>query len=122
MTKEKTSFELEHYLPLLEQKPRSVFHAKPVRRSAANELLNWGKTFPGGAKDTVKLLRFSVEYGLDRVMAVRDRLPTGITPTIGLVQNELVPPEPVKLTTIKDIEVSSIDLSSYDRKYRVMAQ
>ena len=117
-----TSFELEHYLPLLEQKPRSVFHAKPVRRSAANELLNWGKTFPGGTKDTVKLLKLSVEYGLDRVLVVRDRLPAGITPTIGLVQNELDPPERVKLTTVKDIQVSPIDLSSYDRKYRVVAQ
>ncbi|MBS3900096.1 MAG: IS21 family transposase [Dethiobacter sp.] len=117
-----TAFQLEHYLPLLEQKPRSVFHAKPVRRTGANELLEWGKTFPGTAKDTVKLLKFSVEYGLARVLAVRDRLPTGITPTIGLVLNELEPHEPMKLATTKDIPVSPIDLSGYDRKYKVVAQ
>ena len=117
-----TSFELEHYLPLLEQKPRSVFHAKPVRRTAASELLDWGKVFPGGAKDTVRLLKLSVEYGLERIMAVKDALPTGITPTIGLVQNELEPREPVKLNTTKDIPVSHIDLSDYDRKYQVVAQ
>lgn len=117
-----TAFQLEHYLPLLEQKPRSVFHAKPVRRTVANELLDWGKTFPGSAKDTVKLLKFSVEYGIDRVLAVRDRLPTGITPTIALVQNELEPHEPMKLATTKDIPVSPIDLSGYDRKYKVVAQ
>ena len=34
-------------------------------------MLDWGKTFPGGAKDTVKLLGFSVEYGLERVLAVK---------------------------------------------------
>ncbi|MEN1762336.1 Mu transposase domain-containing protein, partial [Anoxynatronum sibiricum] len=34
-----TFFQLEHYLPLLEQKPRSVYHSKPVRKSAAVELL-----------------------------------------------------------------------------------
>jgi transposase len=92
-------FELTHYLPLLEQKPRSVFHAKPVRQTAANELLDWSKRFPGGAKDTVKLLKFSVEYGLERVLAVKDALPAGITPTIGLVQNELEPHVPLKLDT-----------------------
>jgi transposase len=117
-----TFFELEHYLPLLEQKPRSVFNAKPVRRSAAHELLDWGKTFSGGANDTVKLLKFSVEYGLDRVLAVKAALPAGITPTISLVQSELEPREPVKLDTAYDIPISPIDLSGYDRKYGVMAQ
>jgi hypothetical protein len=117
-----TFFELEHYLPLLEQKPRSVFNAKPVRRSAAHELLTWGKVFPGGAKDTVKLLKFSVEYGLDRVLAVKAALPKGITPTISSVQNELEPCEPVKIDTTCDIPISPIDLSVYDRKFGVMAQ
>ncbi len=117
-----TAFQLEHYLPLLEQKPRAVFHAKPVRRNVATELLDWGKTFPSSAKDTVRLLKFSVEYGVDRVLAVKDRLPAGITPTIGLVQNELEPHEPVKLATTKDVPVSYIDLSDYDRKYQVVAQ
>jgi hypothetical protein len=86
-----TFYKLEHYLPLLEQKPRSVFNANPVRRSAAQELLDWGKTFPGGAKDTVKLLGFSVEYGLERVLAVKAALPNGITPTIPLVQKNWNP-------------------------------
>lgn len=116
-----TIFELAHYIPLLEQKPRSVFHAKPVRQTAANELLDWGKMFPGGAKDTVKLLKFSVEYGLERVLAIKNALPVSITPTIGLVKNELEPHIPVKLDTAKDIPVSTIDLSSYDRKYLAVA-
>ena len=116
-----TVFELAHYIPLLEQKPRSVFHAKPVRQTATNELLEWGKMFPGGAKDTVKLLKFSVEYGLERILAIKDALPAGITPTIGLVQNELEPHIPVKLDTAKDIPVSTIDLSGYDRKYLAVA-
>ncbi len=121
-TKGATCFELEHYLPLLEQKPRSVFHAKPVRHSAAKGLLEWGKCFPGGAKDTVRLLKLSVQYGLDKVLEVREVLPPGITPTIGLVQNELTPCEPVKIETTKDIPVNELDLADYDRKYRVAAQ
>jgi transposase len=117
-----TFFQLKHYLPLLEQKPRSVFNAKPVRKSAARELLDWGKTFPGGAKDTVRLLRFSLEYGLDRVLAVKAILPKGIIPTISLVQSELEPCEPVKPTTAYDVPISLIDLSGYDNKYGVMIQ
>ncbi len=109
----------------MEQKPPLCFNAKPVRRSAARELLDWGKTFPGGAKDTVKLLGFSVEYGLERVLAVKAALPNGITPpTIPpLVQKELEPPPaPIKLDTAYDFPITSLDLSRYDDKYGVVAQ
>jgi len=116
-----TIFELVHYLPLLELKPRSVFHAKPVRRTAAHELLAWGKLFPGGAKDTVQLLKLSVEYGLERVLAVKEALTAGITPTIDLVRRELEPPVTVQLDTAKDIPVSTVDLADYDRKYLAVA-
>lgn len=117
-----TLYQLEHYLPLLEQKPRSVYHAKPVRRSAAVELLDWGKTFPQGAKDTVKLLKLSVEYGVNRLIAVRDQLPVGIKPTIELVRSELAPPAESMLRPTTDILVNTIDLAAYDRKYKVVAQ
>jgi hypothetical protein len=113
---------LEHYIPLLEKKPRAVFNAKPVRQSAAGILLEWGSTFPGGAKDTVRLLKLSVEYGLDCVLAVKERLPIGITPTIAMVETELVPQRAVPLVGTKDIPVSIINLSSYDHKYKVVAQ
>ncbi|SMP70915.1 IS21 family transposase, partial [Anoxynatronum buryatiense] len=117
-----TLFQLEHYLPLLEQKPRSVYHSKPVRKSAAVELLDWGKTFPHDAKDTVKLLKLSVEYGVNRLLAVRDQLPAGIKPSIELVRSELNPPiEPMPHLT-GAISVNTIDLTAYDRKYKVVGQ
>lgn len=34
-----TNYTLEHYMPLLEKKPRSVFHAKPVRQVIQKDLL-----------------------------------------------------------------------------------
>lgn len=117
-----TFFKLEHYIPLLEKKPRAVFNAKPVRQSVAGILLEWGSTFPGGAKDTVRLLKLSVEYGLDCVLAVKEQLPIGITPTIAMVETELLPKKPVPLANTKDIPVSIINLSSYDHKYKVVAQ
>ena len=107
---------------LFRSKPRSVYHAKPVRRSAAVELLDWGKTFPQGAKDTVKLLKLSVEYGVNRLIAVRDQLPVGIKPTIELVRSELAPPAQSMLRPTTDILVNTIDLAAYDRKYKVVAQ
>ena len=117
-----TLFELEHYLPLLEHKPRSVYHAKPVRRSAAAALLEWGRTFPGDAGDTVKLLKLSVEYGVDRLLKIRELLPAGIQPTVELIRSELNPPiEPIPPVS-GEIAVHTIDLSDYDRKYKVVGQ
>ncbi len=52
---------LEHYRPLLAQKPCSVFNEKPVRHSVGNEL-------------TVKLLQLSFE----KLLAIKDLLPKGI--------------------------------------------
>lgn len=37
-----TSYTLEHYMPLLDRQPRSVFHAKPVRQVIQKDLLEWG--------------------------------------------------------------------------------
>ncbi len=117
-----TLFKLEHYLPLLEQKPRSVYHAKPVRKSEAMALLDWGRTFPNDAKDTVKLLKLSVEYSVDRLLEIRNRLPAGIQPTIELIRSELSPPmEPIPCLST-DITVHPVDLSAYDRKYQVVSQ
>jgi transposase len=118
--KGETTFCLEHYLPLLEKKPRAVFHAKPVRRSEAAALLAWGKTFPGRAKDTVKLLKLSITYGVDRLLAVKERLPAGITPTIELVLSELMPSSAAVIPIKGDIPVNVQDLSIYDRKYQVV--
>ena len=116
-----TRYQLEHYLPLLEQKPRSVYHAKPVRRSQETALLDWGKTFPGDAKDTVKLLTLSVEHGIDRLLAIRDKLPAGSKPTIELVRSELTVPMAPLPHLADSITVQSVDLSAYDRKYQVMS-
>ena len=43
----KTAYKLEHYIGLLERKPRSVFQAKPVRQTVKKEILELGKQLPG---------------------------------------------------------------------------
>ncbi|QGT99258.1 hypothetical protein SYNTR_0665 [Candidatus Syntrophocurvum alkaliphilum] len=42
-----TEYKLEHYIDLLDRKPRSVFNAKPVKENVTTALLNWGKQLPG---------------------------------------------------------------------------
>jgi hypothetical protein len=39
-----------------------------------------------------------------------------------MVETELLPKKPVPLANTKDIPVSIINLSSYDHKYKVVAQ
>jgi hypothetical protein len=75
----KTQYRLEHYLDLLERKPRSVFHAKPVKDNITQELLEWGRQLPGGNKEMVKLLRLCVDYGEDTILALKHSLPLSQT-------------------------------------------
>ena len=113
-----TSYTLEHYMPLLERKPRSVFNAKPVRQAIQKDLLEWGMNFPNANRDTVKLLRLCLDYGMDRIISIKNQIPHSVNPTIDLVRSYL--DGPVKTSTIsveRDIPVDYVDLSAYDDKF-----
>ena len=110
--KNQTQYRLEHYLNLLEKKPRSVFQAKPVRQNTSQELLDWGKRLPGGNRDMVKLLRLCVEHGEDKILALKAQL--GDAPTLANLRSQLdiikVIPFPAELA------ITQTDLSFYDQK------
>lgn len=119
----KTAYKLEHYIGLLERKPRSVFQAKPVRQNVKKELLNLGRHLPGGNKDMVRLLRLCVDYGEDRVIFAKNRIPDGITPTVDIIRSYLEEPE--KDTVIrfqKEVYITQTDLAYYDEKCGVVAR
>ena len=119
----KTAYKLEHYISLLERKPRSVFQAKPVRLTVKQELLDLGKHLPGGNKDMVRLLRMCVDYGEDRVIFAKNRIPGGITPTVDLIRSYLEEPE--KNTVIRfqnDVYINQTNLAYYDEKCGVAAR
>ena len=59
---------LEHYLPLLEQKGRAIFQARPVQDNVPEYFLDWLKTQKLSPKELVKLLRLSLEIGFEAVM------------------------------------------------------
>ena len=59
---------LEHYLPLLEQKGRAIFQAKPVQDNVPEYFLDWLKKQDLSPKELVKLLKLSLEIGFEAVM------------------------------------------------------
>ncbi len=117
MGKGKTTYMLEHYIDLLERKPRSVFQAKPVRQTVRKELMELGRLLPGGNKDMVRLLRMCVDYGEDRIIFAINRIPAGITPTVDMVRSYLE--EPPKESVVRfqdDVHITQTNLTYYDKK------
>lgn len=118
-----TKYCLEHYIDLLERKPRSVKNAKPVKETLTQELLAWGSQLPGGNKEMVKLLRLCVDYGEDRILAIKKRIPSQIVPTVDMVRTYLSEPAESSVIYLKnEINITKTDLRKYDEKYGVASQ
>ncbi len=116
-----TSYRLEHYIDLLERKPRSVFQAKPVRETVAEDLITWGKQLPGGNAEMVKLLRLCVDHGEEKILTIKKSIPAGIFPTVDIVRAYLhQQTEPKIIHMDNDIEVNDTDLISFDKKCGVI--
>lgn len=113
-----TSYTLEHYMPLLERKPRAVFNAKPVRQAVQRDLLEWGMKFPDANRDTVKLLRLCLDYSIDKILNIKKQIPYNVQPTIDLVRSYLDGPVTTNIIPISnEVRVDTVDLSSYDEKF-----
>lgn len=118
-----TQYRLEHYIDLLERKPRSVYNARPVKETLTKELLDWGNQLPGGNKEMVKLLRLCVDYGEERILTIKRLIPGHLAPTVDMVRTYLS--EPVDSTVIyltNEIGITKTDLKKYDEKYGVASQ
>jgi len=114
----RTEYKLEHYIDLLERKPRSAFNSRPVKENIKRELLEWGALLPGGNKEMVKLLRLCVDYGQDRILSIKHLIPSNIVPSVDMVRTYLNEPTETSTIYIKnDVEVDSVDLKKYDKKY-----
>lgn len=112
-----TTYKLEHYIGLLERKPRSVFQAKPVRQTVKKELLELGRQLPGGNKDMVRLLRMCVDYGEDRVIFAVNSIPAGITPTVDIIRSYLeLPKKNAAIRFQNDVSIMQTNLAYYDEK------
>ena len=118
-----TKYRLEHYIDLLERKPRSVHNARPVKETLTKELLDWGDQLPGGNKEMVKLLRLCVDYGEDRILAIKHLVPGHVIPTVDMVRTYLNEPVDSSIIYLKnEISITKTDLRKYDAKYGVANQ
>ena len=118
-----TEYRLEHYIDLLERKPRSVYNARPVKETLTQELLAWGRQLPGGNKEMVKLLRLCVDYGEEKILAIKRLIPCQIVPTVDMVRTYLNEPVTSSVIYLKnEISITRTDLKKYDEKYGVANQ
>jgi len=105
--KKQTIYELAHYLPLLEKRPRSILNAKPVRHALPQELVEWLASLP--VKEMMKALTLCVELGVNTIIdAKRQGIPLD---AIAIKREPLIP-------IIDTITVKPIDLSLYDRMFK----
>lgn len=112
-----TQYRLEHYLDLLEMKPRAVFNARPVKETLTQELLDWGRQLPGGNREMVKLLRLCVDYGEKKILSIKHKIPLQVVPTVDMVRSYLHEPlEPQVIYLNQEIPILRTDLTQYDRK------
>ena len=70
--REKSVYDLEHYLPLLEEKGRAIFQAKPFLQNAPERFIDWLRKRKTSddlkPKELVELIRKALEIGFDAVM------------------------------------------------------
>jgi hypothetical protein len=105
--KKQTIYDLAHYLPLLEKRPRALLNAKPVRHSLPPDIVEWLASLP--VKEVMKALKLCVELGINKIVeAKRQGIPLDALCT---------KPQPSN-TIIDMITVKPIDLSLYDRMLR----
>jgi len=111
--KGKTKYCLEHYIDLIERRPRSVFNAKPVKDNISAKLLEIGQRL-SGPKEMVKLLRLCVDYGEQKVIDAINRIGTAEL-SVEQVCAYLIPVNtPMEIQTKIDIRVTKPQLEKYD--------
>ena len=109
----KTKYQLEHYLDLIERRPRSVFNARPVKENISQKILSAGRRL-SGPREMVKLLRLCVDYGQDEVMRVLENIPAQNL-SIAQIQGYLIPvSEKLEVAIHSEVKVPKPTFDGYD--------
>ena len=113
--KHKTIYQLEHYLPLIEQRPRSVFHARPVKEANIPEqIYAYSNKLPTPDNAMVRLLRLTVDYGVEAVLNAVTDAQAKQHFSIDVLQFNLKRGEKATQLSIKGPTVNLVDISAYD--------
>ena len=108
-----TKYQLEHYIDLIEQRPRSAYNAKPVKSTLSEELMEIGRRL-SGPREMVKLLRMYIQFGEERLMAAIKCIQTTELST-EQIQAHLIPVnQPTKLPLKQDIQVAKPQFEKYN--------
>ncbi len=120
-----TKYKLEHYIDVLELKPRAVRQAQPIRSTVHPKIQNFRnriETGPKGDREYVKILRLLLDYGQNPLLkAIEECKLNGACSyeavRFTLMQN-LQTLEEVSATTNKSLnlgpEIINHNLSRYD--------
>lgn len=110
-----TIYSLNHYINLLEKRPRSVFNAKPVKRTVTKRLLDIGQKLESN-REMVKLLRLCIDYGESNVLESIDTLGLSSSITVDKILEYLQPNRSMSnVIKITDpITVNPVQLNKYD--------
>jgi len=108
-----TEYQLEHYMDLIERRPRSVFNAQPVKSTVPLELLEIGKQL-SGPKEMVKLLRLYSDHGEEKLMTAIHSLSCKSI-TVMQIESILAIEKPVLPQKLNfDVKVEKPELCKYD--------
>ena len=104
----KTEYRLDHYIDLIERRPRSVYNAAPIKKTISVELLDFSMKLDN-PKDVIKLLRLYMEYGNKLIPLVQ-----GAT-EIAQIEGKLIEVNASKsISAANEIKVSRNNLDKYD--------
>ncbi len=109
----KTMYHLEHYIDLIEKRPRSVFNAKPVKDSISVELIEIGRRL-SSPHEMVKLLRLLVDYGEEKLITAIRQV-QGHEISVDQIKAYLIPDfTPAKIQPGIEIKVARPQFDKYD--------
>lgn len=111
----KTRYQLEHYLPLLEERPRAVRNARPVREAnLPEEFRNFSLLLEDPDRSMVRLLRLIVDYGQEKVLAAVSKALELHQISVDVVAYYATAGSAAPVIPIKGPAVQPVDLNCYD--------
>jgi hypothetical protein len=111
----KTKYKLEHYIPLLEARPRAVMNARPVREAnLPQELRSFSLLLEAPDRSMVKLLRLVVDHGQDKVLAAVRKALQSQQFSVDVVGYYTTNSGATPVIPIKGPAVQPVDLTCYD--------
>jgi transposase len=114
--KKRTIYRLEHYIPLLEKKPRSVNNAAPVAElEIPPQLRELAARSEDPDRAMVHILKLCTEHGIQRVAEAAIHGPVLSLDALRLALLEKEGGRVEEEPSTPDVRVKAVDLGSYDR-------